>query len=101
MELRGVISNGRIVIDGPLPLPEGTPVSVRLRRAPSASTRSQTTRKPARRPAARPGQSPLLALASLGVATGLPDLADRHDHIVDGRLAAPSATRRPRRKARS
>lgn len=91
MELRGIISDGRIVIEGGVGLPDGTRVSVRV--SPARSTRL-LPKKPSRRgPDAKLANS-LIALASLGVPTGLTDLADRHDELVDGE----SSSSKPARK---
>jgi hypothetical protein len=61
--LEGVIKGGQLVLEGPLPFPEGTRVKVRLEAA---------------------GEDPLRFLAENAVATGIPDLAEQHDHYIYG-----------------
>lgn len=91
MELRGVIADGRIVVEGGLGLLDGTRVSISLRRAKGGP----------RRTTARKVTNSLLDLASLGVATGRADLADRHDELLDGAPAKKSARRTARAGKRS
>lgn len=97
MELRGIISDGRIVVDGGVDLPEGTRVSLSIRRSTTpAPSRARVAKTTKRKP---DSENPLLRLATLGVRTGRSDLADRHDEIIDGVFppAKPTAKRRARK----
>ncbi|HEV7226266.1 MAG TPA: hypothetical protein VGN42_26400 [Pirellulales bacterium] len=61
--LEATVRSGQLVLDSALSLPDGTRVQVRL----------------------EPSQTdPLLFLAENAVATGIPDLADQHDHHIYG-----------------
>jgi hypothetical protein len=62
MEVQGRIHNGVVVLEGELPLPEGTPATVVYRGAPTSG--SSATRRPVRLPLVRsdrPGRRPLTA----------------------------------------
>ena len=80
MNARGKIRNGKVVLDGPIPLPDGTEVEVRpakKRKSPAKPKKPKTKAKP-RTLAER--------LANvIGKATGLPpDASVNHDHYLYG-----------------
>lgn len=81
MELRGVITSGRLVLDEGISLPDGTKVTVVV----DEPKRSRIRKADA-----------LTKLASLAVRTGRRDLADSHDEVH--RPASPR--RRAVRKAK-
>ena len=70
MTYQGHIENGKVVLDAPVALPEGTPVSVAVR------------------PASEQEKSVLTWLADNAVENVAcpPDLADHHDHYLYGTL---------------
>lgn len=63
-----VIQGGQLVLESPLPFPDGTRVQVRVEPATS---------------------DPLLFLAENAVNTGVTDLAEQHDHYVYGTPKRP------------
>ena len=64
MTLReAVVENGQLVLQEPLPLPDGTRVKVRVE---------------------QPGESPLLDIARSAVDMGVEDGAAQHDHYIYG-----------------
>lgn len=73
MTYRGRVSNGVVVIEGGVNLPEGTLVTIE---APEVK-------------AAGAGEDPLYNLADLAVTTGIPDLALNIDHYLYGCLLEP------------
>jgi hypothetical protein len=76
MQLEGVIVNGRVELDSPADLPEGT----RVRVEPVVAEAPETS--PSEKPLSPLAQR-LLALA--GKAKGLPpDMAEQHDHYIHG-----------------
>ena len=63
MKLReAIVRKGQLVLKTPLSLPDGTPVRVRVEAE----------------------QDPLLFIADHAVDTGIPDLAEEHDHYIYG-----------------
>jgi hypothetical protein len=80
MTVRGKIKNGKVVLDDPQALPEGTEVEVRpvKKRKPAARARKPKAKAPPRSLAER--------LANvIGKATGLPsDASVNHDHYLYG-----------------
>ncbi|MBY0261240.1 MAG: hypothetical protein K2Q20_02795, partial [Phycisphaerales bacterium] len=93
MELRGIISDGRIVVDGGVDLPEGTRVSLSVE--PLKSGRRGKKSQPSTKPT-----DPLLLITSFAVRTGHKDLADRHNELFvgSGRLPKRRASRAKGRK---
>lgn len=87
MTLRGVIENGRIVLDDGTSIPDGTHVDITLRRSSKAKRSTRT------------GVDPLARIARRAVSTGIPDLANEHDHYAYGtpKRAKPRATRTRKR----
>ena len=81
MELEGVIVNGRVELDAPAELPEGTRVRVEPIPVEAPTTGTPETPK---------GEKPLTSLNKLllslaGTAKGLPpDMAEQHDHYIHG-----------------
>jgi hypothetical protein len=78
MTARGKIKNGKVVLDDPNALPDGTEVEVRpaKKRRPAAKTR---------KPKARPKTLAERLANVIGKATGLPpDAAANHDHYLYG-----------------
>lgn len=81
MQLEGVIVNGRVELDSPAALPEGTRVRVEAVPA-EPPTESVPEAPPAEKPLS-PLAKRLLALA--GKAKGLPsDMAENHNHYIHG-----------------
>ena len=80
MTLKGKIKNGRILLDKPHALPEGTEVEVRAVKKP----RNKPTKKPEPK---RPTQTLADSVRPfIGVAKGLPpDLSANIDHYLYGR----------------
>jgi hypothetical protein len=81
MQLEGMIVNGRVELDAPADLPEGT--RVRIEPIPAESSQDE---KPDGAKVERP-LSPLAKrlLALAGKAKGLPpDMAEQHDHYIHG-----------------
>ena len=79
MTVRGKVKNGKVLLDDPRALPDGTEVEVRPAKKPKAiKTRKPKTKIPRRSLAER--------LANvIGKATGLPpDAAVNHDHYLYG-----------------
>ena len=66
--LAATVQGGQLVLDGAVPLPDGTRVQVRVEPAEA---------------------DPLLFLAENALPAELHDLADRHDHYVYGTLPEP------------
>ncbi len=65
MELEGVVQNGVIVVDGAVPLPEGTRVKIVVEMPPRKPTLAERL------------------LRHAGTVPGLPpDLAEQHDHYI-------------------
>ncbi len=61
--LEAIVRNGQLVLKHPLPLPDGTPVKVRVEAC---------------------EENPLLAIAQQAVDMGVSDGAERHDHYIYG-----------------
>jgi hypothetical protein len=81
MAVRGKIKNGRVLLDDPKALPEGTEVEVRpIKKRPKAAKSAKTST------AKRPPRSLADRLRSvIGKAKGLPpDMAMNHDHYLYG-----------------
>lgn len=70
---RGKVENGKIVFDGPNPLPEGTRVLV----TPDAAQATRT-------PNGSGGVDPVYRLGDDAVDGGIPDLSAEHDHYIYG-----------------
>jgi hypothetical protein len=72
MEITGVVSNGTVVFDSPINIPDGTKVSIRvLGQIERASTTSSSLGK--------------RLLKHAATVAGLPsDLAEQHDHYLHG-----------------
>jgi hypothetical protein len=82
MQLEGVIVNGRVELDEPAELPEGT--RVRVEAIPVEPT---TEKKPAEGTVPEKPLTSLnrLLLSLAGTAKGLPpDMAEQHDHYIHG-----------------
>jgi hypothetical protein len=81
MELEGVIVNGRVELDAPAELPEGT--RVRVEPISAVTPPPETSEGPkAEKPLTSLNRF-LLSLA--GTAKGLPpDMAEQHDHYIHG-----------------
>jgi hypothetical protein len=80
MRLEGVIVNGRVELDEPASLPEGT--RVRVEPVLTESSKPASGKKPEEKPLSSLAKR-LLALA--GTAKGLPpDMAEQHDHYIHG-----------------
>ncbi len=78
MTARGKIKNGKVILEDPKALPEGTEVEVR-----PAKKRKPTTT--ARKPKARPRTLADRLANVVGKATGLPpDASVNHDHYLYG-----------------
>ncbi len=93
MTYRGYIKNGRVRVDAPLDLPEGTIVNVR----PVRSKRAHRRREPSQVAPTTWGRA-LLRYA--GQASGLPaDLARNHDHYLYGLPKKRNQSSRTRRIA--
>jgi hypothetical protein len=79
MQLEGVIVNGRVELDAPADMPDGTRVRVE---AVPTETPKPAPEPPAKKPLTSLNQF-LLSLA--GTAHGLPpDMAEQHDHYIHG-----------------
>lgn len=79
MQLEGVIVNGRVELDAPADLPEGTRVRVEAIPVETAAPQNPEKEEKPLSPLAKR----LLALA--GKAKGLPpDMAEQHDHYIHG-----------------
>ena len=75
-----VVQGGQLILQSPLPLPDGTRVRVQVD---------------------EPVRYPLTWLADHAVDTGISDLAEEHDHFIYGtpkRRSAPKRKRTPKRK---
>jgi len=68
MVYRGRVTNGVVVLEGDIRLPEGTPVTV----------------EPVEKPPLPIQDDPLYRMAELAVPTGIPDLALNIDHYLYG-----------------
>jgi hypothetical protein len=80
MTIRGKIKNGKVLLDNPKALPEGTEVEVRpvKKRKPAAKPRKPTTK-------ARPRSLAERFANVIGKAPGLPpDASVNHDHYLYG-----------------
>lgn len=78
MQLEGVIVNGRVELDTPADLPDGT--RVRVEAVPTEVP--PTTPEPPAKPLTSLNQ---LLLSLAGKAKGLPpDMAEQHDHYIHG-----------------
>jgi hypothetical protein len=88
VELRGIISDGRLILEDGGTLPEGTRVSVRVTRASAA--------KPSRPPA----RDPIFDLARIAVDGGRADLSERHDELAYGEIARRTPPRKPKARTR-
>jgi hypothetical protein len=87
MTFRGHIRNGRVEIEGAIPLPEGTEVEItRSRRAKSDGGRRAKPRSKRTAAAKAAGTTLYDRLKSvIGKAKGLPaDFADQHDRYIHG-----------------
>ena len=81
MQLEGVIVNGRVELDTPADLPEGTRVRIEPVAAEVPAPEASEGPKPEK--PLSPLAKRLLALA--GTAKGLPtDMAENHDHYIHG-----------------
>lgn len=79
MQLEGVIVNGRVELDTPADLPDGTRVRVE---AVPTETPPATPEPPPAKPFTSLNQ---LLLSLAGKAKGLPpDMAEQHDHYIHG-----------------
>jgi hypothetical protein len=80
MAVRGKIKNGKVVLDDPSALPDGTQVEVRPAKKPKPSAR---TKKP--KATARPRTLADRLANVMGKAAGLPpDASVNHDHYLYG-----------------
>jgi hypothetical protein len=82
MAVRGIVKNGKVLLDKPMALAEGTEVEVRpIKKHKPAKKPKASKRKPKARP-----RSLLERLANVvGKATGLPpDASINHDHYLYG-----------------
>lgn len=91
MTFRGYIKNGRIVVDEPVDLPDGTEVDVRPRagkprRSSKQPTKSSGAPKAKKKPRRRGTTTRAGRYAGLiGLLNGLPaDFAAQHDHYIHG-----------------
>jgi hypothetical protein len=80
---RGVVRNGQVVLDNPLPYPDGTQIRIEvvpreLAKPPEPAEDFEPIT------AEEAASDPLLWLAYHAVDTGIPDLADQHDHYIYG-----------------
>lgn len=81
MQLEGVIVNGRVELDAPAELPEGT--RVRVEPIPAETPPAETPEVPKAEKPLTSLNKLLLSLA--GKAKGLPpDMAEQHDHYIHG-----------------
>jgi hypothetical protein len=78
--LRGIIEDGRLKLSDGSTLPEGTRVRVEV-------TQSKTS-TPKR------SSDPITTIKDIAVRTGIPDLADQHDHYLYGLPKRASAGKR-------
>lgn len=85
MTFRGHVKNGKVILDQPAVLPDGTEVDVQPVKQPRAKTpRGGKARKPKNHDALRD-----LLLSYAGKLKGLPaDLALNHDHYAHGKPKA-------------
>lgn len=72
MTFRGVIENGRLVLEDGARLADGTHVDVTVQKAAKRASRAKI------------GTDSLARLSRRSVSTGLSDLADEHDHYAYG-----------------
>ncbi len=81
--LSGVVQNGQIVLEDPLPIPDGTPIQIEVvnngstKPAEPASDEELVTEEEA-------ATHPLLWLARHAIASDRTDGADEHDHYIYG-----------------
>jgi hypothetical protein len=80
---RGIVRNGQVVLDSPLPYPDGTPVEIQvcdngaIKSAEPPQAKELVTEEEAK-------THPLLWLARHAIASDRTDGADEHDHYIYG-----------------